>query len=342
MPEEKEPILADRSAVQRYAVCPYQASIDIDVPNKLKDVGNEIHGLVEEALKSGIENQMEPHEIAEEIVDLLPTVRPDIQPQVIRAARYVADEIAKTSVHRIIGVEYQIDFLTDMYSRDGRPFKLTSCLDLLMGGNNSLIVTDWKSGFKKRSNQETFDDFQAQFAAFILWQMWPEIHTIHWFFKETFWGSTSYACFERNHEYPSMPHLTQEIQFKGRIFEALKLWQDESTEAWPEEKKCTWCDVVTRCPHAVEQAKDINKDPKGFIDQMVVKKVEYDNMLTTAKDYLKAHGESGCIKGTESVFEWRKPNQKFTPKMYKQESVSPKNHPAPTQSVPEDKLANTE
>ena len=312
-----EPIFADRSKVQQYATCPYSAwaceEYKIETTNILRDVGGESHKLAEECIKTGIDNQTLPEDMADWFVNELPKVRPDIQPQVIRAVKHLAESILRLRPQKIIGVEEQIDWPSDMKAMDGRPFVLTTCLDLLTAGNDSLIVQDWKSGFKKRSNQEARDDFQAQFCAFILFMMYPECNTVHWFFDETFWGTKSYAKFER-HASTIHPDLTTEMQIKGRIFAALKLWQEDSREAWPEEKKCCWCDAIYVCPHANSQAKEIADDPKMFIDHMTVISELLKRYKKTATDYMKANGP---IKGTKMVFEWRQPKQKCTPRLYK-------------------------
>jgi len=308
-----EPIIVDRTRLQQYATCPFQAWSGKDEADILRDVGKETHRLTEECIKTGLDNQTQPEDMADWFVNELPKVRPDIQPQVIRAVRNIADSLLKLRPHRIIGVEEQIDWPSDMCSLDGRQFILTICLDLLIAGRESLIVTDWKSGFKKRTNQETVDDFQCQVAAFILWQMYPDINTIHWFFDEMFWGTKSYARFERNASIIH-PDLTTEMQFKGRIFEALRLWQEDCRQAWPEEKKCAWCDSVLDCPHANAGVRRIATNPRKFIDRMTAMQAQLDRYKRIAKDWYKRHG---TIKGSEMVYEWRQPKERFAPKLYK-------------------------
>ncbi len=317
---EQEYVIADRSAVQKYAECPYRAwycrENVVNDSSILAETGSEVHGLAEKVIKDGIENQMQPEEIAEDIVEFLPTVRPDIQPQVIRAARYLADSVAHLQFHRIMGVEMQIDDdgMSGMKDMSGRIYKLTAALDLLIAGRGSLIVFDWKSGFKKRTKQETFDDFQCQFDVLVLWQLYPDIDVIHWFFDETFWGTKSYSKFERNAEYPSLPHLTQELQFKGRVFSALKLWAEDCREAWPEDRKCSWCPLVMDCPHVKAGVKRICGNPKKFIDRMTALSAALDRYKDIAKYWYRAYGP---IKGTNMEFDWRPAKTKFTPKLYK-------------------------
>ena len=251
--------------------------------------------------------------MADWFINELPKVRPDIQPQVIRAVKYLAESITHLQPHRILGVETQIDCASGIYAKTGHQFVLTACLDLLLGGTNSLIVFDWKSGYKKRTNQETYDDFQCQFDVFILFKMYPEIDTIHWFYDETFWGTKSYARFERNAS-TIHPELTTEMQFQGRIFSALNLWKDDCREAWPEEKKCCWCDAIFFCPHASAGSKKIASNPRRFIDRMVALQAILDRYNKIAKDWYKRYGQ---LAGSEMVYEWRKPKQNFTPRLYK-------------------------
>lgn len=315
----KEPIYADRSALQNTAECPLKSYLykehDIDIQNIPCTVGREQHKLIEEVLKDGLAEKLPPEDIADNLIVRLPTIRPDVQPQTIQAARHLADMILNLAVNRIMGVEMQIDDnqQSGMVSMDGRPYVLTTCLDLVMSGNNSLIVYDWKSGFKKRTNQEAYNDFQTQFGSFILWELYPDVDTIHWFYIETYWGTKSYARLERN-KCIGHPEMTTYIQFQGRIFEALKLWRQDCRDAWPEPKKCSWCDAIKYCKFANPDAKEITDDPRAFIDQLCVLQELVKKNKATANDYLKKFGP---IHGSKTVYEWRKPSQKFTPRLYK-------------------------
>lgn len=321
-PEDKV-IIADRSKVQQYAECPFQgwycAEHDIDISNIPCDVGDAIHKITEQQIREAIEGRIPPDELADNLIDALPTVRPDIQPQIIKAARYLTEDLAHLQLHNVIGVEVQLDDAckTGLATKEGVRFKQTCCLDLLLKGRNSLIVKDWKSGFKKRSKEETFNDFQSQFDANILFKVYDgekgdRIDLIHWFFVETFWGTQSYARFERDAEYPSIPHLTLEAQIEGRIFEAIKLWQEDCRQAWPESKKCSWCPIVTDCPHGNAGAKSIAANPTKFIDRMVVLKAQLDQYEKIAKDWMKRYGP---IQGSKMIYDWRK-STRFSPRLY--------------------------
>ncbi len=351
-PEPMEPILADRSTLERVANCPYsqwlydliegivaeyrevpltsqqERAIDsapsglcerirrsveeghdlLAVQGQLVEGGTEGHRVIEEAFKyCGGDLEQIPSFIEEE----LPKTRPDIQPHVIRAARHIARELADLHV-RVLGVEIQIDhvLIPEIPGTRGAVV-LTVCLDLLAEGlGKSLHVYDWKMGWKKRSKQEAFDSFQAEDIAYILWQQpaYTEVDVIHFWFIESMHGTKTYTKFERDGMHSALPHLTQELAFNGRIMQALRLWQTGCTDAWPEEKKCEWCDVIQFCKHANTRAIDITSDPAAFVDRMIVLKQLLAKDKKTATAYIKKYDK---IVGTVGVFEKTPPSTKF-------------------------------
>lgn len=284
------------------------------VQDALPVCGTIIHKLIEEAFefcKGDLEHI--PDFFAEE----LPKTRPDLQPEIIRAGRYVASTLADLHV-RVISVEQQIEhvLLPEIPGKRGAVVG-TTCLDLLAQGlNNSLHVIDWKTGFKKRTNTEAFNSFQAQFIAFLLWQQeaYKEVEKIHFWYYETRWDTKAYAKFDRNDEHPALPHLSQQDAFSARISEALRFWQTGCTDAWPEESKCEWCDVIQFCKHANTNAIDITSDPEAFVDRMIVLKQLLAKDKKTATAYIKKYGS---IVGTVGVFEKTPPSAKFLTQLRK-------------------------
>ena len=278
------------------------------VQDALPVCGTIIHKLIEEAFEFC---QGDLEQIPDFFAEELPKQRPDLQPEIIRAGRHVADTLANFHT-RIIGVEVQIDYIIIPEVPEVRgAIVITTCLDILSQGlANSIHVHDWKSGYKKRTNSETFDSFQAQDIAFILWQQpeYAEVNTIYFWFEQCRSGTKGYAKFERDAEHPRLPHLTQELQFKTRIMEALRLWQTGCTDAWPEESKCEWCDVIEFCKHANTRAIDIAKDPEAFVDRMIVLKQLLAKDKKTATAYIKKYDK---IVGAVGVFEKTPPTTKF-------------------------------
>ncbi len=330
--EKLPPVIGDRSRIEQYGTCPLQAYLckkhNIDVDSQLVNSCGIGHELVEEAVKY-CQGSEDWDMIADHFLNELPKVRPDVQPDVIKAARFVTDELNNMPIQRLIGCEIQIDCQLLPADPDaGRgPIILTSCLDMLFSGReSSLIVYDWKFGFKKRSNAEALDLFQTIFICWLLWQQpeYQSVETIHFFYKETRWGTVAYARLDRHKEWPQLPHLTTEMACQGRIMEAVKLWLSDCQDAWPEPKKCAWCDAIMECEVANRLAKKLAGkigNIKKFVDEIVVLTARLNTMKDLATHYVKKHGE---MAGTASVIQRKKPAEpKFTLAITKSE-VKPK------------------
>lgn len=271
------------------------------------EAGTEIHAVIDAAFT---ECEGDLGRIPEWIVENLPRVRPDLQPEAIHAGRYVADVLADLHIP-VIGTEVQIEYELFPATASRSAVVVTCALDLLGAGlHNSLHVHDWKTGYKARSDSETKNSFQAQFGALVLWKQpqYKDVERIHWWYQETRHGSKSYAAFERHYEHPRLPHLTQEVAFECRIEEAVKLILDNRQDCWPMPEKCCWCDVVRFCQLAHAEAKDIAADPKGFVNRAIV-------MESLLRKYKKAMAEwvkaKGAIVGDKYVFDRKTPTGKF-------------------------------
>lgn len=263
--------------------------------------GVAIHGLIEKAFE---ECEGDLTRVPDWIVSNAPKIRPDIQPEALRAMRHVADMLSDLHVS-IIAIEQQV--ATEM-----KGITLTCRLDLLaQGTNQSLHVIDWKTGYKRRTPAETADSFQAQFIAYLLWSQpcYKEVNVIHFWYYETRYGTKSYARFVRNEEHPRLPHLTQYAAFESRIANALSLFLTNTQDAWPDEEKCCQCDMVSFCSAAHLNAEQIDKDPKAFIDHLAYLCGKVAAMKKAATAWVKAKGP---LVGTKVVFDRKKPSERFT------------------------------
>lgn len=346
-PKKKpDPIILDRSRLEQIANCPWQgylmmlleiirakenneqifdweeklfAKADPELLDSLselaaqsqasvlREVGTEIHKLIEKAFEA-CEGDLEA--VPQWFVDNLPQVRPDYQPEVIRAARHVADMIANIHLGGIL-YEKQLDWVSDGPTEEHGGIFITQALDLLgQGLHHALHVGDWKTGNKQRTNSETWDSLQAQQSALLIWKQpeYREVNTVYFWYWETRFGTKAFAHFERNEFHPRLPHLTQEVAFEARIRESVQLFLNGSRECWPEEKKCAYCDVISLCPNAHMTAKEVADDPKGFVDNLVVM-IEYVKRKKTAlTKYLRGHG---TVAGSSVVFGKKAPSTKF-------------------------------
>ncbi len=330
-----EPLLMDRTELERYGTCPQSAYLHrihkYPCNNDLAVGGVEIHRLIENAFsKNAILNEdgsiagYELDKVAEYFVDELPAIRPDLQPDAIRAARFVADQIA--DIHtQILGVEKQIDY-TVLPETASRPRVVaTMCLDLLFAGkNNSLHYLDWKTGFRKRTAEEARDCFQTTMAAYLLFknydgsntnadgQVLPRIQKVHVWYKEVRWGTQAYCCLDRDEEDPVLPHLTVERALEARVEQAVKMWMTDCSDPWPEPKKCSWCSAIYDCKYADPSVRSIAENPKEYVDRYAVICALAERMKDSLGLWFKQHGP---VEGTETKFDWIVPEPKFSPKL---------------------------
>ena len=341
-----KPIILDRTRLEQAATCPLQCYLSIIFDAlKAKATGYEVHDweqklldeadpkLIEAMSKVAKQSTMgkfaecgiQIHEMIDKaleeckndlqivpgwFVDNLPTIKPNIQPMAIRHARHVADMLADYHVS-IIGSEIQISMVI-IDETDTSPAIIgTTCIDLLGSGKENLHVCDWKTGFKRRSNSETLDSFQARFISELLFcqPVYAEINTIHFWYMETQFGTKSYAKFERNEEHPRLPGLTTEVALKGQIKEAALVFQSGCKDAWPMPESCLWCDMINFCEYASMEAKEIADDPKSFVDRLIVLQQLCTKRKKAATTYCKGHGP---IIGTKSTYTQKKPSTKFT------------------------------
>jgi hypothetical protein len=345
-PEPKRPIILDRSRLEQFATCPLQGYLNViwdalkaqdngeevfwwekeildkanhkliqamqskikqSTTGSLAECGIEIHSLVEQAFEA-CENDVRM--IPQWFVDNLPTIKPSFQPMAVRHARHIGDMIADYHV-AVIGCELQISMVIIEETPEQPALIGTTRLDLLGSGKESLHVSDWKTGFKRRSNTEAHDSFQAQFIAALLFSLpeYKEVNTIHFWYMETMFGTKAYARFDRNEENPRLPGLTTELLLKSRVKEAAKIFLSNLKEPWPLPESCLWCSMIQFCDYASMDAKEIADDPKGFVDSLVVLDALCKKRKKAATAYIKGHG---AIEGTKVVYDKKKPQERFT------------------------------
>lgn len=341
-----KPIILDRSRLQQYATCPRQAylstiwdalkakangletfpweaerilGVDAKLYTSMQDVilqstdsqlsecGTEIHDLLKRAFE---ECKNDVHLVPEWFVENLPKIKPNIQPMAIRHARHAADLITEYHVN-IIAVEHQVSLVVIPETETTPAVIVTMRLDLLGSGKANLHIMDWKTGFKRLTNQEAAESFQAEFGAWICFQQEPykEINTLHWWYFETMFGTKAYAKFVRTEEHPRLPGLTTEVAIQGRVMSAVDLFMSNCKDPWPLPYSCSWCDMIQFCPHADMDAKEIADDPRKYVDSMVVKTERLKRMKAAATAWIKAKGP---LTGTKVEYSRKVPQTKFT------------------------------
>lgn len=190
-------------------------------------------------------------------------------------------------------------------------FIVTMRYDLLGSGKGNLHVMDWKTGFKRLTNLEAAESFQAEFGAWLLLQQEPylNVNTVHWWYFETMWGTKAYARFDRNEEHPRLPGLTTDQAIQGRVLSTLDLFLNNCKDPWPLPYSCSWCEMIRFCPYADMSAKEIADDPKAYVDRMVVVSEWLKRQKAAATAWIKGKGP---IAGTKVAYTQKIPQTRFT------------------------------
>ena len=276
----------DRSELENYANCPFMAwaiaTKKVQDINGLAMVGQLAHKVIGETLEQrGEEYAAFSMYLREE----LSKVRPDLQPEVIAALRNFLKTVDTFDPWRIVSVEKQYSTVFWEATRSEGPHVITCCIDFITAGKDetSLVVWDWKSGWKRWTNTLARTAFQTHFYSFVLFKEFPQVETIHFWYDNTRYESRAYAKITREFDYHN---------YQARIAETIRLKMSGSKEAWPLPEKCAWCPACLICPHAIEAARDFQVNPVGHLQQYRVLKSAVKKMKTTMTAYCKETGNT--------------------------------------------------
>jgi len=292
-----EPITIDRSDLENTANCPFEAKAirngDIQNVSRLMDIGSEGHRLIDEGIKWGEGDYIVA---ADYILDEILKARPDIQPDVAKCLRFIANELRRLmgfSYGMLLGCEkqYSAEILPASPSRGA--IILTTCMDLVLAGRDNTVIHihDWKTGYKKRSSSEAYTAFQTCFLAWTLFDIYPDVQEIHFWYNQTMYDTRAYCHLTRERDY---------LNFRGRLETAVMLWLQDSDEAWPDIEKCAWCPATAICPHVIAEARDFNADKEAFLLQMVATQSRLTAMKKVANAYVKEHGN--IVFGKDQIY----------------------------------------
>jgi hypothetical protein len=257
-------------------------------------VGKIIHAIQKEAVNFCDKNLQEA---ADYIDNELPKAmgRTDLQPEIIRAGRFLAKELRQFGGREVLLYEKPITAsLFPATAQRGEVLIVTEP-DLLLATQqeDTVLMPDTKTGWLDRTAQEAQDDFQTCVGSFCVWERYPAINRIGWFYLNVRKNTTSKAWVIRERDYDA---------FKARIEQAAKLWLDKCEDAWPQEKKCSWCPVIRWCKYAEPICKELDGDPKTFIDNTIVLKEllkKRQKVLTEAtKNGRRLYGSETFCDGT--------------------------------------------
>jgi len=210
----------------------------------------------------------------------LPKARPDLQPEVLRAGKSIARELRQFSANRRLLAEEPVTRSLLPATLDRGEVLVVTEPDLVLATSkaDTIIVLDWKTGYKYRTSQEAQDDFQTCVISWVLFGTYAEIDTIHFWYINTRLSNRNYAKITR----------ADEDNLQARIGETVRLILDGVDDAWPEPAKCAHCDVAKWCKLCDGEALDFAKNPKKYLDCFVALQARCNQIEDTLKAAVKA------------------------------------------------------
>lgn len=318
---ESDLATVDRTTLERAQTCPFQAKAISDgrcaTVGMLAEAGEECHKAMSEVMHQWIDSHgaMSKTDLRQDLQVTIAGVRPDLQPEAIRA---IAGSIWSWSslVYTIHpGNILAFDGGEDV-DRSGQlaidfpdlGVRYTSELDLLYQGDCPDVgeEVDYKTGWKDWTTESIRDSFQFQSHAVMALEKYPE------------WKAMRVRVFDTRHRNLTYGvHFPREriYEWKVRIRSAIEAWSltaRENPPTWPTTEGCSICPAAALCPVADEPMADLAADPPGFVRKLIAVGARYDAMSKLAAAHVDATGKDiicdGVAFGRRKPPSSRKPN----------------------------------
>lgn len=283
----------DRSTLEAWAICPYMASQlelgAVKVVGELAVAGELTHQCFSAATKLWVESNMgvSDRDLVQAIQNAAVDARPDLQPDVIRAAsKHMAWEWATYltrfgHINNILGFDGGEDCgRSGQLSVDvGGAVEFTSELDFLRSANGQAFEDDLKTGWKDWSDDDVRDSFQFQSHAVLVLSNYPEVETLFVRIWNTRRGTkTPWVAF----------HRADVGRYRARLFSALAVRMQGDTTPWPSTEKCRICPCAIQCP----ACDDVTRiEPVALGQRFVALEAAYDATKKALEKHVDAHGE---------------------------------------------------
>ena len=325
-PLEDTLFVADRSTLQHWADCPWQAKAIADGRCRTvaiaAEAGSAVHAAFSAVTIEWIESHgaLSPVDLRQDVEHHLRNSRPDIQPEALAAAMPSLWQWAKliSSIHpgNILGFDggEELDPPRSgqlAYDIVDLGVRITGELDLICSTESLevLDVYDYKTGCKTHDVGDVASSFQFQFYAVLALETYPKVECVRFKVFDTRANRLTYAVpftRARKHDYT--------VRIRSAI-ESMRTHQD-NPPVWPTSEKCGICPAAAICPAADEPLADLAKDPAGFIGKLVAVEARADAMRKLATAYVDANGAD--IQAGSVAFGRAKPKaqRKATAELY--------------------------
>jgi hypothetical protein len=294
--------VVDRSTLQHWADCPWQAKAIADgrcrTVGIAAEAGSAVHPAFSAVTIEWIASQgaMSPVDLRQDVEHHLRNSRPDIQPEALAAAMPSLWQWAKliSSIHpgNILGFDggEELDPPRSgqlAYDIVDLGVRITGELDLICSTESLevLDVYDYKTGWKTHEVGDVASSFQFQFYAVLALETYPKVECVRFKVFDTRANRLTYAVpFTRARKHDYMVRIRSAI-------ESMRTHNHDNPPTWPVLEKCSICPAAALCPVADEAIADLAADPPGFVKKMVAVGARLDAMQALAAKYVDASGQ---------------------------------------------------
>jgi hypothetical protein len=289
-------ILADRSQLERWATCPWQAKAVDDGRCKTVGMAAEAGQAIHDALSSVTRDWIDsngahsPADLRNDLEFALRSARPDVQPDAIKGmmpslwawAKFI-EGIHPGNILRFDGGEDVGRSGQLAWDIPDLGVRVTSELDLLYSSPSPEVVeeVDYKTGHKMHGVDDVAASFQFQLHALLVLNHYPEVNALSMRVWDTRANRLTYrVMFPRNrlHDYAY------------RVRSAVDVWRThaDNPPAWPALEKCQACPAASLCPVADEP---LAQESPALLRQLIATEARADAIRQVLSARVDADGQ---------------------------------------------------
>lgn len=330
--ETPERVVLDRSLLEQFTVCPWQAHATmtgkVSLPNDLMNTGNEIHAAISRTIQWWIDNDGLADQfggvrgsIADWLEGELRGSRPDVQPQAIAGARAslwaFADFLSGIRPANILHFDGGEGDKSSQLAIDLGFCVVTSELDLVTATDSVEVirVTDWKSGWKLHTASEVANAFQFQMHADLLFERYKGVQAVEVVVWDTRRNKRTYRVqFERS----------RREEYHSRVFQAAQTWQHyrDNPTPWPSVEKCEGCRAALFCPAADDALKATSGEASGLLEQLIVVGQRYEQIKSALSAEVK-RTKAPVVSGVNAFGPYKKSERAPQNQLYTIKAAEP-------------------
>lgn len=303
--DEPELLTLDRSTIERWAACPWQAKAveDKRVNNGSEAAasGEEVHGALGRVVGYWLDSDgmLSPTDIRNCLEEELRAARPDVQPEALAGCMASAWSFAQylhtvhpANILRFDGGESHDRSGQMSIDLEDLGVRVTSELDLLHAGESIELLheVDWKSGHKIHSVVDVAHAFQFQLHAVLVFANYPHVQGLEVVVWDTRCNRRTYrVIFDRKREHDYRARIRMAVEARVRHY--------DNPPTWPTVEKCSLCPAAAICPESGEPIRDLATNPAGVLKQLIATEARASALAKLLTGYVDTTGRDVAVDG---------------------------------------------